>query len=138
MEFELKDQYNSSYTYRFPKEKVSILALADRKGVSQVEGWIRPLYERYTDRVDIHGIAVVSSVPSMFRGLLRSVFKSRVKFPVMLDWEGEVTKSFGYSGGRANIFVIDKNGNIVLKLIGPATADGLEQVSAQVNNLLGG
>jgi hypothetical protein len=66
MDFKLRDQFGKTLQYLFPKERVSVLTSGDRKGSSQIEGWVRPVYERYRDRVDLHGVAgrrVVREVP---------------------------------------------------------------------------
>lgn len=44
--FSLKDQFGNLHRIKFPREKVLILAFADRDGSGQLEGWIRSLYER--------------------------------------------------------------------------------------------
>lgn len=136
MEFELRDQFNKPLAYRFPKEKVSVLTFGDRKGSPQVEGWVRPLYERYGDRIDLHGVAVLTSVPSLFHGHARRQFRKRAEFPVMLDFEGAVSKVYGFEKGRANVFVIDRDGRVALKLTGAATQDGLGRAFAEVDRLL--
>lgn len=136
MDFQLQDQFGQTLTYSFPKEKVSVLTFGDRKGSSQIEGWVRPIYERYQERIDLHGVAVLTSVPSLFHGFARRQFKKNVKYPVLLDFKGDVTRGYGYEGDRANIFVIDPGGNITLKITGPATPEGLNRVYADIDRLL--
>lgn len=135
-EFELTDQYGKAQAYRFPTSKVSVLIFGDRKGSSQIEGWVRPLYDRYQDRVNIKGIAALSSVPSFARGMVMRIFKSQVKYPVLLDWTGNVTKSYSYEEGKANVFVVSPSGEILLRMNGTASQAGLEQVVAQVNKFV--
>lgn len=136
MDFELRDQFGNSLAYRFPKERVSVLVFGDRKGSEQVEGWVRPVYERYTDRIDLHGVAVLDSVPSLLRGYARRQFKKKVKYPVLLDFKGDVSKGYGYEGDKANVFVIARDGRIVHRAAGAATPDGLQQLYAEVDCLL--
>lgn len=135
-EFELMDQYGNAQIYRFPTTKVSVLIFGDRKGSSQIEGWVRPLYDRYQDRVNIKGIAALSSVPSFARGMVTRIFKSQVKYSVLLDWTGKVTKSYSYEEGKANVFVVSPSGEILLRMNGTASQAGLEQVIAQVNKFV--
>lgn len=137
MNFELRDQFGKSLAYRFPKERVSVLTFGDRKGSSQIEGWVRPVYERYGDRVDLHGVAVLTSIPSPFQGFARRQFRSKVEYPVLLDFKGDVSKGYRYEKDRANVYVIDRDGRIALRLTGAATGDGLGRVFAEVDRLLG-
>lgn len=134
--FELKDQYDKSYAYRFPKDKVSVLAFGDRASSKQVEGWTLPLAERYQGRVDINGVAALSGVPSLSRGIVRRIIKSQIKYPVMLDWGGEVSKKYGYRGGRAGIFVISQQGHIVATKTGAASAADLQALYEQIDRLV--
>jgi hypothetical protein len=135
-DFELKDQYDNSASYRFPKQKVTVLTFGDRKGSEQIEGWARPLWDRYQTKIDQQGVAVLNSVPFFARGIVRGVFKSKVKYPVLLDWTGKVSKAYGYTGGKANLFVIDRNGHIVMKITGAATPRELQNVFAQIDRML--
>lgn len=132
-EFELKDQYNRSYNVRFPRDKVLILVFGDRKGSSQIESWVRPLYERYTDSVDIYGVAELSAVPSLMQGVVRQIFKSQIRFSVMLDWSGKVSKSYSYQPGKANVILINKKGEILFRQTGAATEGGLNRIYQMIN-----
>jgi|NOAtaT_7_FD_contig_101_735573_length_3484_multi_2_in_0_out_0_4 hypothetical protein len=136
VDFELRDQYNQLISYRFPKSKPTILIFGDRKGSEQIEGWVKPIWAQYQDRVDQRGVAVLSAVPSFMRGIIRSMFKSRVKYPVLLDWTGEVAKSYSYQSGQANLILIDQQGQIVLRLTGGVGKEGLQQLYARIDRLL--
>ena len=136
MDFELRDQFGKALAYRFPKERVSVLTFGDRKGSTQIEGWVRPVFERYGDRVDLHGVAVLTSIPSLFHGYARRQFRKQVKYPVLLDFKGDVARGYGYEKDRANVIVIAPDGRVVLKLTGAATAAGLSRVYAEVDRLL--
>lgn len=136
MDFELCDQFNRKCVYRFPKDKVSVLTFGDRKGSSQVEGWVKTLYERYRDRIDLHGVAVLASIPSLFHGYARDRFREKVGYPVLLDFKGDVSKRYGYEKEKANIFIVARDGTVVLKMTGAATPAGLKRVCAEIDELL--
>lgn len=128
IEFDLKDQYNKSYAIRFPRDKPLILVFGDRKGSSQIESWVRPLYDYYRGGVDIYGVAELSAVPSLMQGVVRQIFKSQVKYSVMLDWSGKVAKSYSYQSGKANVIVINRKGEILFRQTGGATDAGLNRI----------
>ena len=134
--FVLRDQYNNTHTYRFPQAKVSLLVLADYAGSKQLEPWIRPVYERYQDTIDIYGVADLAILPGFARGLVRKAFRKQLAYPVMLDWSGDVTKSYNYQSGQANLFVIDRGGQMVLTIIGPVNPSRLQQVFGTIDRLL--
>jgi len=135
-DFELKDQYDKAASYRFPKQKITVLTFGDRKGSEQIEGWVRPLWDRYQTKIDQQGVAVLTSVPFFARGVVRGIFKSKVKYSVLLDWTGDVSKSFGYQSGRANVYVINRDGQIVLTVTGTASQTELDKVFAQIDRIL--
>lgn len=135
-EFTLKDQFGKELVYKFPKEKVSILAFGDKDGSDQLEGWIRPLYEKYTDKIDILGIAELSVVPGIAKGIVRGMIKKKTKESIGLDWSGDVSKSFGYQKKQANIILIDKNGFVIQKQIGTMSEAKLKQLQDEIDLLL--
>jgi len=136
LEFALRDQYDKLLAYHFPRQKAGVLALADKRGAAQIEAWVRSLYDRYQDRIDIHGIAVLTGLPSFARGLVRQFFKQTVEYPVLLDWDGAVSQAYGYQSGQANLLVIDPGSRILLRLAGPASDASLGQVYAELDRLL--
>ena len=135
-EFELKDQYNKSFALKFPREKAIVLVFGDREGSQQIESWVRPLVEKYQTDIDIQGVAELSAVPGLAQGIVRRIMKNQVKYSVMLDWKGDVSKSYGYQKGKANLFVIDKNGKIIAKATGAATKGELENIFRDINGIL--
>jgi peroxiredoxin len=134
-EFELKDQYDKTFTLNFPKNKATILVFGDREGAKQIESWVRPLVEKYADKIDIQGVAELSAVPSLARSVVRRIMKNQVKYSVMLDWSGAVSKSYGYQKGKANLFVIDKRGSIVAEVAGAASEAELEKIYREINRV---
>jgi hypothetical protein len=124
-DFELTDQEANKRTYRFPKRKVTVMAVADRKGADQLAPWIQRVYERFENQIDIDGVADVSMIPKLFQPILREAFKKQLDYSVMLDWDGSVVKQFAYKKDVANIYVIDRGGRIVKRLTGAVRNEAL-------------
>lgn len=137
-EFDLLDQHGRALAYRFPKAKVSVLTFGDRRGSAQIDGWVRPLYQRYQNRIDIHGVAVLSSVPTFARGIVRRLFLRRVSYPVLLDWQGKVSQSYGYQSDRATVVVIDRGGKIIFRGAGSASPGEMGRLCESIDRLLAG
>ena len=135
IEFTLSDQDGIKRVVDYPREKISVLVVADQKGSSEIAGWIAPLYARYEKQVDITGIAALPGIPPMFHGLFRREFKKRLTYPVMLDWKGDVSRSFGYEKERAQLFVISRDGRVVLSESGAANEQGLARVFSEIDRL---
>jgi hypothetical protein len=136
-DFELSDQYNKKLPQSFPKEKISIFALADRKGSDQLEDWVTPFYKRYEARLDICGVANMKGLPKMLRPMLRSIFRKSIEYPVMMDWTGAVCESLNYQPGVADIFVVDRRGQVVHRISGEANEEKLQACYAVIDRLIG-
>lgn len=134
--FSLKDQYNNEISFQFPREKVTILAIGDKDGAKQLEEWLRPLAEKYADKVDFQGIAELSGVPGIAKGIVRNIIKKKTTHPIMLDWKGDVSRSYGFQKDNANLFLIDKQGNIVARRVGAINNLRLMAFSSDIDQLL--
>ena len=131
--FELRDQYDNPHTISFPATNVTLMTVADRKGSEQIDGWIAPVKERYGDRIAIEGIADVSTVPRLLRSMVRKQFKKDRAYPVMLDWDGPVARSFNYQKDKANFFVIDRQGRITGCFSGATNDVALKALFASID-----
>ena len=127
---ELRDQYDAPQRLSFPATNVVVLTIADRKGAEEVDGWIAALKPLHAGRVEFRGLADVAGVPRLFHAKVRARFQETRKYPVMLDWSGNVCAEFGYQFGTANILIIDREGRIRARLSG--TASPAAFVSARV------
>jgi hypothetical protein len=130
--FTLNDQHQTAHHYQFPRSKISVLIFADYASSSQLESWIRPLFERYRECIAIDGVADLSRVPKLLRGMVRAAFRDRLERPVMLDWSGAVSTDYDYQKGQANVFVIDHSGRILLKVIGAVSDTKLQRVQSAI------
>jgi len=134
--FQLQDQYEREHSYCFPRSKVSVLVFADREGSEQIEGWVRPLYGRYQDTIDIHGVANLKGVPAFAQGLVRKIFRKSLQYPVMLDWSGDVAKSYASQSGMANLILLNKEGAITFRITGASNQEKLQQCFNAIDRLL--
>ena len=134
--FSLSDQYGDVHRQTFPKSKVSIFALADRKGSKKLEDWITPFYNRFEDQVDICGVANLCGVPYFMKPVIRKLFRKGVNYPVMLDWSGEICESFGYKAGMPDIFIITRAGQLSFRISGTASTEKLNDCFAVLDQLL--
>jgi len=135
-EFSLSDQFDQRHTFKFPRLKPIVLAVADKRGADEIESWTHPLAERFGDRIDLPGLADVSAVPRPLRGFVQGKFKKAIKHPVMLDWDGKVASGFHYTKGQANVYLIAPDGRVLHHLAGPADAAKLRDVGERIDALL--
>jgi hypothetical protein len=125
---ELRDQFNALHTLTFPTTQLTLLTIANKKGSEQIAGWIAPVMQRFGGRIDVCGIADLSSVPGPLRGMVRKAFQRSQSYPVLMDWSGDVVKQFGYAPGEAEIYLLDRDGRILHRHrgeINPRAAEGV-------------
>jgi hypothetical protein len=135
-DFELKDQFDNKHKQVFPKDVVSIFALADRKGSDQLEDWITPFYARYESRVDICGVANLKGAPKWVRPMIRSLFRNGIDYPVMMDWSGETCEALGYRERVADIFIVSTNGVVTHRVSGEASEEKLNACFLVLDTLI--
>ncbi len=121
--FELKDQFRDKHNLLFPAEKVVLLGFGDHHCGGDADAWYRPARERYGDKVQFYGIAALKELPLLWRPLVRLFLRRQSKDPVLLDWKNKVAKSYGFRPREMNLFVIDREGEVVLRLFGKATEE---------------
>lgn len=134
----LEDQFKKSTTIDYPSESITVIVLADREGSKQVEPWVRKLYDRFGDRIAIRGIALLKGVPAALRSTVRFMFRKQVSYPVLMDWDGEVTSQFPFKPGVASVVVVDTSGRIVATEYGAANQDVIERVQKAVDRAMNG
>lgn len=135
-EFTLTDQFKNSTTISYPSKSVHVFILADREGSKQVEDWVRRLYDAHGERVDIRGIALLKGVPGALRATVRALFKLRVRYPVLLDWDGDVTSQFPFKAWCACVIVVNTSGEIVAAEYGSVSDEGAKRVDEAIGEAL--
>ncbi|MCS7079158.1 MAG: hypothetical protein NZ585_03795 [Chloracidobacterium sp.] len=121
--FTLTDQYNRPHTIAFPMSKPLVLMLGDRGGSKQIEPWVRELYQRYGDSIEIQGVAILRGVPPLIRPMIRSQLRSRAPKSVLLDWSGNVADMYHCRSDVCNVVVIDRQGRIATIVRGGVSAE---------------
>jgi hypothetical protein len=135
-DFQLTDQDSKTRTYRFPKTKITVMTVADHKGSEQLAPWIQRIRDRYESRIDIDGVADMSSVPTFLRDTIRKAFRKELTYSVMLDWDGDVVKLFDYKKSVANIYLIDHAGRIVKQMSGPHTDSATAELFEHIDRVM--
>ena len=133
---ELHDQFDAPQKLSFPGTNVTLLTIADKKGSEQIAGWVAALKQRFGKRIDIRGLADVSTVPRFLRGIVRMKFQKLHTYPVMLDWSGEAVKAFTYMPCKANVLVLDPRGQILERISGEANPKAVQDLCAAIDRAL--
>lgn len=130
----LRDQFDVPRVIAFPTSNLTFLTIADKAGSQQIPEWVTAIKQRFGDRVMIEGIADVSSVPRPLRGMVRRGFQHDLAHPVLLDWSGDVVKTLAFVPSQANLFALDRDGKILKRVAGAATAERVAEICAALES----
>lgn len=133
---ELNDQFDAPQKISFPTTNITLLTIADRSGSDQIAGWVAPVKKQFDKRVDIRGIADMSTVPSPLRGFIRKTFQKAQTYPVMMDWVGNTVKAITYVPEKANVLVLDGRGKILLRISGAADEKQIKELCEAIEHAL--
>ena len=132
VEFTLQDQYEKAVSLRRYEGRVLVLLASDKEGSSQNAAWIKVIRDKYADRLAVLGIANVSSVPFFLKGKIRNDFKKDGD-SILLDWKGEVFRSYGFAKAVSNIVLIDGRGVIRHRSSGNASPEAVHELFKKID-----
>jgi len=114
--FELKDQFDSTYTHQDFEDQVLIAVLSDKKGSDYNERWSLAILDSLgedKDKVRFLPVADMRKVPFFVRGLVKKFFPKDPAVWILLDWKGEFAKTYEQVEKNCNIILFDRNSDVV-------------------------
>lgn len=133
-EFILQDQYEKTVILRQYEGRVVVLLGSDKEGSSQNAAWIKVIKDKYSDRVLVQGIANLSSVPFFLKTKIRNDLRKDGE-SILLDWKGEVFRSYGFVKDVSNIVLIDGRGVIRHRSAGSASSEAVHELFRKIDIL---
>lgn len=136
-EFTLRDQFNDTHEYAFPAEKPQLLWVADRHGAWDVLDWFFPLEKAFGEEIGYNAVGALGRAPRILAPFIRHVLRREVPRPILLDWRDDIAEAYAFKAEISNLFVISTSGEVLLRIDGKATPEGLEVVKTLLRDLLG-
>jgi hypothetical protein len=134
--FELPDQFKQVHSLDFPQDRPVLLGIGDRHGAHQVLRWYHPIHKAYGEQLRYVAVGALHTLPQFLAPVIRHFLRKDVDKPIFLDWDGAIVQAYEYEKKISNLFVIDRDGKILLRIDGPRTEDGLAQVKTVLDKLL--
>jgi hypothetical protein len=142
-EWTLKDAKDKAYKLTDFENRILVILGSDKTGDEENEVWGGKLAEKYSDQIAIVGLADLRGVPFFWKGRVKSSFRNRrdtpsAKYgvPILLDWKGDVPKSYGFKPEVSNQVVIDAEGVVRYIAHGKCTDEAFEKMCEILNALL--
>lgn len=126
--FALHDQFGQTHRVQFPRTNLMLLVVADREGSAQIDAWVQPLRQRYSNALEIAGVADVAAAPRWMSNSITRRFQREQQQPVLLDWSGAVCRELRPRKGQANLFLLNPDGRIRHRWTGAANRANTQQV----------
>jgi hypothetical protein len=82
------------------------------------------------------GLADVRGIPGIFRPAVRGLVKKGSEWPVLMDWTGETVGAIFSPGADLEVLVLNKAGQVLVRISGPVTDDGLRKVKDRLAGLV--
>ncbi len=134
-DFSLPDQRDHLVTLSTFEGKVVILVASDKEGMKQNPAWRKGIVDRYGDRVVRQGVADVRKVPFFLKGSYKRDFQKDPE-SIILDWKGDIFKTYGFAENVSNIVLIDKNGFIRYRHSGDADPGAIDELFREIDRVL--
>ena len=118
----LEDAHGRQLTVRAeaPHHQLVILC-SDREGARYGKRWLAEI-RAVEPRPPLVEVAHLAGVPAVARPVVRRAFRG--SSIVLLDWRGEIEHRYGFVPGHVNVYLIDRDGGLLLRTHGgESTAD---------------
>ncbi len=116
-DFTLKDVEDQTYSLEKLRGKIVFLILGNRKIRKEDDKWAAAFQKDYGDHEGViaYIIADMRSVPGFVpKGFIkRQLKKNKPPVTLLLDWKGEIHKTYHTDKKKPNLYLIAPNGSIV-------------------------
>ena len=118
--FEINDQFDRPHTEKDFQDRSVLVLCGDRKG-SQFQGqWMSALRDSlrsfgFSDSIALVEAADLRGVPFFVKGSVKRKFPKQDAAWVLLDWKGQLAKSYGFQKDKCNIVLFDHSGMLTYK-----------------------
>jgi hypothetical protein len=119
LDYAIEDQFGDLHTDEDCGRTVTILLGGGRKGITYIDQWGPRLHEELSSElasgeVCSVGFAHLKGVPFFVKKKVVSSFPRDPEAWTMLDWKGEIARTWGAEKDAANLYVFDDDGELVL------------------------
>lgn len=139
-DFRLKDADDKSYTLSEMKDKIVILLIGTRGVRKEGDKWMFAIDEDYGQHEDINCylIADLRGLPFFVtKGMVKwGVKREEMPFRTLLDRDGKIARKFDTRKDLPNLFVIDRQGEVVYSYSGKFSDGNYSRFQNKLNSIL--
>ncbi|MCE5197788.1 redoxin domain-containing protein [bacterium] len=110
--FSLKDQFGKLWDLSKLNGTVTVVVAANKDSGREMGPWIENLDSKYGSKIQLLGLMDLHSIPGIGRGIAKSRIRKETPQPLMLDFDGTVSKAYSVTSDSPVVVVIDGNSRV--------------------------
>jgi peroxiredoxin len=144
--FTLKDAYDKEHSLELisgkdeENRKAVILIMGNRKVREEANKWAKELHKIYekNEEVALLMVADLRDLPFFVtEGMVKwGTKRENLPIPIVLDWGGKVNELYKSKRSKPNLYIIDKEGKVVLHQVGKHSEEFIKKLQAKVQESL--
>lgn len=138
-DFTLKDAEDQTYSLEKLRGKIVFLILGNRKIRKEDDKWAAAFQKDYGDREGViaYIIADMRSVPGFVpKGFIkRQLKKNKPPVTLLLDWKGEIHKTYHTDKKKPNLYLIAPDGSIVFHAMSNFDEQTYEKLKTAISKI---
>lgn len=119
--FTIEDQHERKWSRSDFTSKPVLYVLCDRDAYDHVDNWTKTLVPKYRKSIHFVPVADVRGVPGIMKGYVRGRFRDEFSYPILLDWEGDLTEKLGLKAGYPTLVITTPGGTVTYHAWGTGT-----------------
>lgn len=120
--FTLKDQLDREFTEAYCAGQTALITVADRKGSKFIGAWSNAIGEQLktTEHPPVKwvGVATLTGIPSLMRGMVKKMFGGNENQWTLMDWRGHFAKTYALPADHSSLLVFAPDGRLVFQASG--------------------
>ena len=140
-DFTIKDQYDHEVQLSSLRGKPVLLIYGDRLGSDYMSAWAAAVRKSaVAPAVNVVRVANLRAVPGLMHSFVRRQFAKsdpggKPNTPVLLDWDAELAKIYGFTEDLTNVYLIDEKGILRYTAFGKGTPEETGKLIDTIGNL---
>lgn len=120
LDFAIEDQFGTLHTDEDCGKNVILLLGGGRKGSTFIDDWGPPLHDALATELDAGtvcsvGFAHLKGVPFFVKKKIVASFPKDPDAWTLLDWKGQISRTWGAEKDAANLYLFNRDGRLVLR-----------------------
>ncbi len=140
-DFAIKDQYDYEVRLSSLRGQPVLLIYGDRLGSDYMSAWAAAVRKSAEpSSVKVLNIANLRAVPSLLRAYVKRQFlkshaDGKPNSPVVLDWDAEVARLYGFTDDLTNVYLIDEQGMLSYRACGKGAPEETRKLLDMIANM---